>query len=243
MYSCMGRVTRLGPVPASLKLQLFDAYVRPVMLYCIEALPFSKRQVEQLDSLQLQYIRWSLGNLPPTTPRVDTLAEAGQKPVSMEARKARIRYFHLVKARPDTHITTAAFHDARTATHKHDNWWTLIHSDMQEWNCDDTWTETVEQVTAVLTGNKRQAIVNRFIRTACFLAWRKQTQTRVVDYNKPPTRTDDPDLDPTHLQTRTLRIHLYDDTGARWHSTLFGTTHCTAAPYINVCMSSLARHN
>ena len=63
MSSCIGRVTRLGPVPVSLKIALFNAYVRPVMLYCAEAMPYTSTAIDELDKLQLYYVRWSLGRL------------------------------------------------------------------------------------------------------------------------------------------------------------------------------------
>jgi hypothetical protein len=126
MYMCMGRVTRLGPIPPRLKIALFNAYVRPVMLYCTEALPLTEKQVTELDKLQLQYIRWAMGRLPKTSSRVDTLAETGQQPIGHAVTRARLNYYMLVKSRPDTHISTAALTDARASTHKQDNWWHLV---------------------------------------------------------------------------------------------------------------------
>ena len=40
------------------------------------------------------------------------------------------------------------------------------------------------------------------------------------------------------MHTRTLHIHTHDNSAGRWHQTLFGTTHCLAAPYLTVSMSS-----
>jgi hypothetical protein len=118
MYACIGRVTRLGPIPPCTKIELFNFWVRPVMLYCTEALPLSAAQLKQLDDLQLQYLRWCMGRLPSTSPRIDTLAEAGQLPISHLAVRARINYYLLVKSRTQRHITTPALTDAMTAPQK-----------------------------------------------------------------------------------------------------------------------------
>ena len=123
MFSCIGRVTRLGPVPTKLKVSLFNAYVRPVMLYCAEALPYTTTTMDELDKLQLHYIRWSLGRLNSSSSRDDTLAEVGQRSVSYELRRARISYYLLVKSRPLGHITTAALHDTMRTKQTLESWW------------------------------------------------------------------------------------------------------------------------
>eukprot|EP00386_Alphamonas_edax_P010298 GDKI01033373.1.p3 GENE.GDKI01033373.1~~GDKI01033373.1.p3 ORF type:complete len:136 (+),score=32.11 GDKI01033373.1:101-508(+) len=135
MYACIGRIHRLGPCPVSLKIALFNAYVRPVMMYsmyCAEALPYTKTQAAALDSLQLQYIRWSLGQLSRSSSCTDSLAEVGQKPVSYDVTRARINYYLLVKSRPQTHITVAPLHEAMTTSRKQGNWWLRVKQDMAD---------------------------------------------------------------------------------------------------------------
>ena len=54
-------VVSVRSLHVSLSVSLFNAYVRPVIMYCLDALPLTKKQEKQLDDLQLQYIRWCLG--------------------------------------------------------------------------------------------------------------------------------------------------------------------------------------
>jgi hypothetical protein len=160
LYSCIGRATRLGPVPVSLKVKLFDAYVRPVMLYCAEAMPYTQTVAASLDRLQLSYLRWCLGKLPDSSPRNCTLAEVGQQPVSYQLRRARINYYLLVKSRPTDHITTAALNDARRAKQKRENWWHCVQADMDAWGCSGWHTAVQLDVTSRLGKAGRSAIAS-----------------------------------------------------------------------------------
>jgi len=160
MYACMGRVNRLGPIAVSFKVSLFNAYVRPVMLYCAEALPLNCKQLEALDQLQLQYIRWSLGRLPQSSPRTDTLTETGQKPISHDAARFRINYYLLVKSRPNAHITVAALDDAIVAKQQRDNWWSGVQRDRSAMQCDDQWLSSVEHSAEDKNSKERQQFLH-----------------------------------------------------------------------------------
>ena len=159
MYACIGRVTRLGPIPPCLKIALFNAHVRPVMLYCMEALPLTSAHLKQFDQLQLQYIRWCLDRLHPSSPSIDTLAEAGELPISYHSVRARMNYYLLVKAQPQRHITTTALADAVTATHKQDNWVHTVRADMERWKVTET--DTSGQLTKGTLKEIKQTIASK----------------------------------------------------------------------------------
>lgn len=141
MYACMARVTRLGPCSAALKVMLFNAYVRPVLLYCLEVMPLSPSQARKLDDIQVRYVRWCF-DLPSDSPRADTLAEAGLRPLSYEVSQARIHYRLLVTNRPSVHITASAM---RQLFQLHGNppsvasrtWVAYTHRDAVAWQCAD----------------------------------------------------------------------------------------------------------
>ena len=224
MYACIGKVTRLGPVPPRLKMALFNACVRPVMLYCTEALPLKKAHLAQLDQLQLQYIRWCLGKLPQSSPRVDTLAEAGHLPISYLAVRARISYYLLVKSRSNTHITTAALADAVVAPQKQDNWFELVQSNMQEWDVIDT--DISQRLTDKPTKDIKQTIGSK-TKVACINHWLQTLK------GEQPQR---PDWWRTTLtqysQTHVLPLHLTDHRSNRWYKSQFCPTYRVPAPYI-----------
>ena len=170
MYACTGRLTRLGPVPVSLKVALFNAYVRPVMLYCAEALPYTNTQAAALDSIQLQYIRWSLGQLGKSSPSTDTLAEVGQKPISYDVTRSRINYYLLVKSRPQTHITMAPLHEAMTTQRKQTNWWIRVQQAMSTWKLDHWHTATQLDI-SLRSGKRGKSVIAAATKTACWTAW------------------------------------------------------------------------
>jgi hypothetical protein len=224
MYTCIGRVTRLGPIPPRLKIALFNAYVRPVMLYCTEALPLSKSHLAQLDKLQLQYIRWSLGKLPQSSSRIDTLAETGQLPVSHDAVRARIGYYLLVKSRPDSHITTAALAGALTAPQKQDNWWNLVQTDLKLWEMPDLDTQLAKE-----TAKEKKQTIARHTKAARSAHWQntiKGDPPHTPDWCTATTLTE-------HTHTRVLPLHLTDHRSTRWYKSQFSPNyHRVPAPYI-----------
>ena len=239
MFSCIGRVTRLGPVPVSLKIALFNAYVRPVMLYCAEALPYTNTAMDELDKLQLYYVRWSLGRLSQSSSRFDTLAEVGQRPVSYDLRRARISYYLLVKSRPQQHITTAALQDAIMTKQRQESWWPRVQADMVSWGCEAWHTAVQHDLTSKQGRAGRQAMA-RSIRQACSSAWRQQTTGGERLPVQPVWLTPDdgaPNRLPAfaaHIDTCMLPIHLADGSGTRWYKTFFAPTCSVMAPYADV---------
>lgn len=51
------------------------------------------------EMLQLQYVRWALGLWGNTSPRLDTLAEVGELPLTNYAAQSRVKYFELTRSR------------------------------------------------------------------------------------------------------------------------------------------------
>ena len=109
-------------------------------------------------------MRWCLGRLHSTSPSVDTLAEAGELPISYVAVRARITYYLLVKSRPPRHITTAALAEAITATQKQDNWINMVQADMKRWEITET--DSSRLPTKGKGKEARQAIAGR-TKVAC----------------------------------------------------------------------------
>ena len=240
MYACIGRVTRLGPSPVSLKIALFNAYVRPVMLYCADALPYTSTQAAALDSIQLQYVRWALGQLGKSSPSTDTLAEVGQKPVSYDVTRSRINYYLLVKSRPQTHITLAPLHEAMATNRKRTNWWLRVQQDMSNWKLDHWHTATQRDI-SLRTGRGGKSVVAKVTKEACWTAWYLH-----VSGEAPHTpdwfRTTNGGLSDElaeYSNTCVLPLHLDDHRGSRWYKSLFLAETKIAAPYTRVYMPTL----
>ena len=77
----------------------------------------------------MQYIRWCLG-LAKGSVRVQALAETGQKPISMDIAKARVKYYLLLRSRPMEHITTAALHQMMETGKRPGSWYCSVRRDM-----------------------------------------------------------------------------------------------------------------
>jgi hypothetical protein len=188
------------------------------MLYCAEALPYTSTSMKDLDDLQMYYVRWSLGRLPQSSSRDDTLAELGQRPVSFELRRARISYYLLVKSRPLEHITTAALQDAMSTKQKQESWWPRVQADVTSWGCE-TWNTAVQQDLSAKEGKAGRRAMTRSIRIACCSAWRTQTTGGgAVQPDWIGVRDSDPDMPmmtDAQLDTCMLPIHLADGRGTR----------------------------
>ena len=236
MFKCMGRVVSLGPVPVCTKITLFNAYVRPVMLYCAEALPLTRTQTDALDALQMQYVRWCLGRLPQSSTKVDTLAEVGQRPISYEVSKASINYCMLVKSRTTKHITTAALGDALAAKEKQENWWRMVQGHLGRMGCDEEWHETLKlRLDNCREQARKQKAIASQVRMLCADAWKQQLLG-------PPPETPDwcshHDTVSEWMDTYVLPVHVTDNRGGRWYRTHFPPQYKLAAPYVKSCMSS-----
>ena len=235
LYKCMGRVSRLEPIPVALKISLFNAYVRPVMLYCAEALPITKTQSDELDSLQLKYVRWCLGRLPASSPKVDTLAEVGQRPVSYELTKASINYYLLTKRRPAEHITTVALTDALTTSHKQESWWRTTQGHMQRvgWNIavDDF---SVACACNVKGQRKTPQTTASYTRRHCARAWTQRLIGPPV--SEPEWCTDTASVN-EWLHTHVLPAYVTDSRASSGRLKLFPPTYRKVAPYVKSCMS------
>jgi len=235
MYACMGRVCRLGPVPVSLSVSLFNAYVRPVIMYCLDALPLTKKQEKQLDDLQLQYIRWCLG-LAKGSVRVQALAETGQKPISMDIAKARVKYYLLLRSRPMEHITTAALHQMMETDKRPGSWYCSVRRDMAVFEFEG-WHTAVQRDISLKSGKTDKAVVARSIGRACGQRWQrigKGDLPHLPDW----LLLDRPNFTlAPFMQTRVQQIHMYDHRSNRMFMCVCENKFSVRAPYLNVSMS------
>ena len=101
-------------------------FVLCMLLYCAEAFPMPFKYKSAVDALQLQYIRWCLG-LSNRSPRRDTLAEVGQRPISYLAAEARVKYFVLVRSRDTDHISADALRHYEERGTKKGSWLAALH--------------------------------------------------------------------------------------------------------------------
>ena len=204
------------------------------MMYCLDALPLTKKQEQQLDNLQLQYVRWCLG-LSNKSGRIDTVAETGQKPVSLDIAKARIKYYVLLRSRPVEHITTAALHHFMETDKRQGSWYCSVRRDMSLWGCEE-WHTAAQLDISMKSGRGGKEALARSIGRACWQQWQKLGAGDLP--HLPSWLLDRPDytLEP-FLGTHVSRVHMYDHRSNRMYMSVCANNFSVCAPYLRVFLS------
>ena len=203
-------------------------------MYCLDALPLTKKQESQLDDLQLQYTRWCLG-LGKGSFRVQTLAETGQHPISMDIAKARTKYYLLLLSRPVEHITTAALHHLMETDKRPGSWYCSVRRDMALFDCEG-WHTAVQRDISLKSGRGDKAAVARSIGKACWQRWQRVGKGDLP--HLPHWLLDRPNFTlAPFVHTRVQRIHMYDHRSDRMFMCVCENNFSVRAPYLSVYMS------
>ena len=185
MFACMAHIARLGPIPPSLKITLFSACVRSVLLYGADAIPLSKGQGDLLDDVPMHYTRWSL-RLSKTSNRADTLIETGQVPLSVTAAQARVKYFVLTQSRRQDHVATDVLRELTSlkARSRRRGWVNLVEQSLEVWECD---REKLGQLPDLSRRRHKssRAVTSEYISDKAVAWWQRQATAPPADKPTP----------------------------------------------------------
>jgi len=110
-FMCMSKSRRIAfRCPPNLRILLFKSHVVSLLTYASEVIPYTQQHIKQMNKVICKYARWATG-LPLHTCSNAVLREAGMRPIEYDFLQARMNYFLLVQARPESHMTRLAFAD------------------------------------------------------------------------------------------------------------------------------------
>ena len=92
-------------MPAKLKGKVYEAVIRPAMMYGLETVALTKKQESDLDVVEMRMLRWSLGWTRKDRIRNDKVRRISQvNPMSVRTRQSRLRWFGHVKRRKEEYV-------------------------------------------------------------------------------------------------------------------------------------------